>query len=334
MPILRKKEAAKAKAKELQEKYYVDYGDDASTYQLVDKETGKPAAVDIGGLGVDEGLFTKQRRLKKLVGREVQKGDAQKPVAATPSTPDKGGSGTKSKAYTELYDKYTKLESEVASLTERPTEPKETYKYIPTPTGPATKSLQNEQRQNNKADADAALAKLEKSEIPIPVEVPKGVKAGETFRFDGHSYRVSNDGTSAIPLPSLGGSIHNATMGVQMGILSFMDELGIFNSQIPISKTKLAPRQPAFDQLMPGMTTYPIGPSPVVATAKSREKGSLRDFYKPVDSVPATGQSMPGMNAYPIGPSPINPRDYSKNKGSLRDFYGSKEMPATYTKGG
>lgn len=73
MPILKNKQKAKEHAAELAEKYYVEYGDDPSTYQLVDRQTGKAAAVELGGLGTGEGLFTPQRRLKKLVGREVQR---------------------------------------------------------------------------------------------------------------------------------------------------------------------------------------------------------------------------------------------------------------------
>ena len=65
-------EDAETKAAELKNKYAISYGDDTSTYQLVDKDSGEAVPVSMAGLGVDEGMFARQRRYKRLIGREVQ----------------------------------------------------------------------------------------------------------------------------------------------------------------------------------------------------------------------------------------------------------------------
>lgn len=73
MGILTRKKDAKTLAANLAGKYDITYGEDPSTYQFVDKDTGKAVAISGYG-GVEEGsrLLSPKRRFKRLIGEEVQ----------------------------------------------------------------------------------------------------------------------------------------------------------------------------------------------------------------------------------------------------------------------
>lgn len=66
-----KKVYAKDRASDLLQSHNVQLGADGKTYQLIDRETGAVNKGPLIGLDINAGLFSKNRRQNKLIGREL-----------------------------------------------------------------------------------------------------------------------------------------------------------------------------------------------------------------------------------------------------------------------
>ena len=115
MGILTRKKDAKARAKELSDRFDISYGDDPSTYQLVDKETGQAVPVSMAGVGTEDKFLSPNRRYKRLIGREVQE-QLTSHVPPKPSkkeTIDSTDTDVTSTVQTETEKTYTKAISDL-----------------------------------------------------------------------------------------------------------------------------------------------------------------------------------------------------------------------------